>query len=182
MGNNRHQQKDYSRLNRELQKDSEVNLPESLDVNNVSTIGTLPNENNLGIDYDLDSILHSIQKLLQLIALHESCVEDLEKEQDITQDLLHALEFSKNTKNRYKYSTQLCHNRRRRRQYKNTITVLAPIVEFLKKEENKKVFNKLINLLGEARKTKSRVNEKSYSPRVLKEIGVITNGQEKDGK
>jgi len=176
--NKNYRHKDYSGLLRELQKtagksnvdtDSENVMCEELE----SNVGY---EKPIELDYDLDALISSVNNLNDLVALYNMCEEQLEYEQQITQDLLHAIEFSTDCKKRYKYSTQLHYNRQRRRVYKNAITILRPIVEFVQKEENVKVVNKLSNILGEARKVKSHSEDKTYSPRILTELGVFSNG------
>jgi len=179
MANNHYKHKDYTKLLEELQS---KNSSDSVTSSNISekpkeedVCDIYTTEKSVNIDYDLTALLTGIKDLTDLIRLYDMCEEQIEYEQQITQDLLHAIEFSQDYKERYRYSTQLHYNRCRRRQYKNTCAILRPLVEFLKKEENKKVLNKLCNILGEARKAKSRVTEKTYSPRVLTEIGVISN-------
>jgi hypothetical protein len=134
-------------------------------------------EKEVVVDYDLTDILESINDLTELKSLFEFCKEQVEREQQITQDLLHVIEFSENYKERYKYSTQLHYNRKRRRAYKTAVEVLQPLIEFLDKEDNKKCLNKLINLLGDRRKFKERTKERVYTPRILDGIGEIHNEQ-----
>ena len=134
-------------------------------------------EKEVVVDYDLTDILNSINDLTELKSLFEFCKEQVEREQQITQDLLHAIELSENYKERYKYSTQLHYNRKRRRVYKTAIEVLEPLIEFIDKEDNKKCLNRLINLLGDRRKFKERTKERVYTPRILDGIGEIKNEQ-----
>ena len=42
---------------------------------------------------------------------------------------------------------------------------------------NKKCLNKISNLLGECRKIKQRSNDRTYTPRILTEMGEIENGK-----
>jgi hypothetical protein len=187
MANNRYKHKDYSNLLKELKNNSnksnkveETAIVESVDnTDSADSNSSAMNHNyniNMDLDYDLDSLISTQKNYNELCDFYDFCIEQIEREQLITQDLLHAIEFSDNYKERYKYSTQLHYNRVRRREYKNAVAVLKPLVEFIRKEENKKVFNRLSNILGEARKTKKHINEKTYSPRILEELGVITNG------
>ena len=187
MANNHYKRKDYSKLLKELQSDSnksnrdmETTVVESVDnadsTDNSSSAINHRHNVNMNLNYDLDSLIATQKNYNELCDFYDFCIEQIEREQLITQDLLHAIEFSDNYKERYKYSTQLHYNRVRRREYKNAVAVLKPIVEFIRKEDNKKVLNRLLNILGEARKTKKHINEKTYSPRILEELGVITNG------
>ena len=178
MARNHYKHKDYSNLLKELQKQTNTSgvtdCSEYTDI--TESIDNVGNEKPMELEYDLDALIGSVNNLNDLISLYNMCEEQIEYEQQITQDLLHAIEFSTNCKERYKYSTQLHYNRQRRRVFKNTATVLRPIVEFIQKEENVKVVNKLTNLLGEARKIKSHSGDKTYSPRILTELGVFSNG------
>lgn len=176
--NRNYRHKDYSGLLKELQKnvsksDVEVDV-EAVVSSELDSNGGY--EKPVKLEYDLDALINSVNDLQDLISLYTMCEEQVEYEQQITQDLLHAIEFSSDCKERYKYSTQLHYNRQRRRIYKNAMVILRPIVEFIQKEENVKVMNKLSNILGEARKIKSHSEDKSYSPRILTELGVFSNG------
>jgi hypothetical protein len=178
--NKNYRHKDYSGLLKELQKNVSESTVDT-DLDNLE-LETAEQESDVGyekpieLEYDLDALIGSVNDLNDLISLYNMCEEQVEYEQQITQDLLHAIEFSSNCKERYRYSTQLHYNRQRRRVYKNAMTVLKPIVEFVQKEENVKVMNKLSNILGEARKVKLHSEDKSYSPRILTELGVFSNG------
>ena len=178
MAHNHYVRKDYSNLLKELQKqakDSDV-VESSNSDNTTETESDVGYEKPIELDYDLDALLGSVNSLNELVSLYRMCEEQVEYEQQITQDLLHAIEFSTDCKERYRYSTQLHYNRQRRRVYKNALTVLKPLVEFVQKEENVKVVNKLTNILGEARKVKSHSEDRVYSPRILTELGVFSNG------
>ena len=168
--------KNYSNLLRQLQREFKESHNNTEDVVEEST-STTDSETNVNIDYDLSTLIGSMNDLKDLISLYDYCEEQLEIEQQITQDLLHAIEFSNNYKERYKYSTQLHYNRQRRRVYKDTITVLKPIVDFISKEDSKKCLNKVSNLLGECRKVQQRSNDRVYTPRILTELGEIENGR-----
>lgn len=168
--------KNYSNLLKQLQREFKESHNNTDDVVEELT-STTDSETNVNIDYDLSTLIGSMNDLKDLISLYDYCEEQLEIEQQITQDLLHAIEFSNNYKERYKYSTQLHYNRQRRRVYKDTITVLKPIVDFISKEDSKKCLNKVSNLLGECRKIQQRSNDRVYTPRILTELGEIENGR-----
>ena len=167
--------KDYSNLLKQLQKEyAENHKDDEITESDVDTEQqTVSTEDTVDIDYDLNAILYSVNDLKELITLYKYCEEQLEVEQQITQDLLHAIEFSNDYKKRYKYSTQLHYNRQRRRVYKDTITVLKPLIDFIEKEDSMKCLNKISNLLGECRKVQERSNDRVYTPRILTEIGVL---------
>lgn len=179
MANNHYKHKDYSGLLKELQKKSRKSVQSAEKVPKITEgVSTEITSNvDMSIDFDLDTLLSSVNDLSELVRLWDMCNEQLDVEQQITQDLLHAIEFSNNCKERYKYSTQLHYNRKRRRQYKDAITVLKPIIDFIQKEENKKILNRLTNILGEARKVKNSSSDRAYSPRILTELGVFINGK-----
>lgn len=167
--------KDYSNLLKQLQKEyAENHKDDEITESDVDTEQqTVSTEDTVDIDYDLNAILYSVNDLKELITLYKYCEEQLEVEQQITQDLLHAIEFSNDYKKRYKYSTQLHYNRQRRRVYKDTITVLKPLIDFIEKEDSMKCLNKISNLLGECRKVQEHSNDRVYTPRILTEIGVL---------
>lgn len=174
MGHNNYKHKNYTNLLKELQRSYNRSV-ENTTSKAVPTIQDTDNE--VLIDFDLDLLLSSVNDLSELVKIYDFCEDQLDVEQQITQDLLHAIEFSNNHKERYKYSTILHYNRKRRRLYKDAMTVLKPIIEFIQKDENKKVLNRLSNILGEARKVKSHNVDRTYSPRVLTELGVFINGK-----
>ena len=181
MANNHYKHKDYSGLLRELQRKSNATKASTEETTSSVPAEDITEEINssspksVNIDYDLDNLLSSVNGFNDIISLYDYCVEMVETEQQITQDLLHAIEFSEDYKERYRLSTQLHYNRQRRRQYKNAIAVLKPLVDFLNKEDSKKCINKLINVLGDARKAKQHETDKIYSPRILTELGVLKN-------
>ena len=53
------------------------------------------------------------------------------------------------------------------------------MIEYLEKDETKKCLNKIINFIGEARKTKQNESSRTYNPRILIELGEIINGNSK---
>ena len=185
MANNHYKHKNYDNLLRELQKKSAKTKNANSNntdnaVNNQVTVdefSDLPKE--ILIDYDLDNFLSTINDFNSVIDLYNYCVSQVDTEQQVTQDLLHAIEFCDNYKQRCKYTTQLHYCRKRRRQYKNAVIVLKPIVEFIQKDENKKCLNRLANVLGESRKTKKNQSNKSYNPRVLTNLEVFKNDEQK---
>lgn len=171
--------KNYSNLLRQLQKEyKEAHTNETTEnTTEESNSSVVSNIVNIDVNIDLTSLIHSVNDLKELISLYDYCDEQLEIEQQITQDLLHAIEFSDVYKDRCRYSTQLHYNRQRRRIYKNTITVLKPLIDFISKEDSKKCLNKISNLLGECRKVQQHTNERVYTPRILTELGEIENGK-----
>lgn len=70
---------------------------------------------------------------------------------------------------RSKVATQLAICRKDRRYYKDKVTELQKLVDFLKEPENKKVIEKLKKVLGEVKKEERAHENRFYVPRVLKE-------------
>lgn len=178
MANNHYERKDYSALLDELQKkqaEKTKNVIQSGLVSVEDKDSSTDTTADKNIDYNLDAILSSVNDLKDLVKIYSYCEEQVEHEQEITQDLLHAIEFSDNCKDRYRLSTLLHLNRQRRRFYKNTVTALKPLIDFITKEETKKCLNKLTNILGESRKIKQSASNKVYNPRVLTQLGEIIN-------
>lgn len=93
--------------------------------------------------------------------------EDLKREDDLTQDLLHIVELERDYGKRCKVMTRLRQNRKDRRACKDEIEELGILVEYA--EKNKAAINNLKQTLGEMRKTEKYHEKRSYRPRVLRE-------------
>ena len=96
-------------------------------------------------------------------ALQEESKADAE-----SQDRLHQLElldFSYH--DQAKIAKQLKECRIRRRSMKDTILVYTPIVEFLESEKGKMLIAQLQQVLGKVRKEERRLEERTYTPKVL---------------
>lgn len=91
-----------------------------------------------------------------------------------TQDHLHALEFGESTE-RPKIATALAKTRKTRREGKDAVTVLEPLVEFY--NTNEAVFNQMKQLLGTIRKKEKSLQGRKYYPRVVRQ----NNGNEDKG-
>ena len=95
-------------------------------------------------------------------------LEAMKNEERITQDYLHKLELEGlNCRERSKIATQLAHNRQARRNYKDTVEELEPIVEFFEDPKNRSVLNSLSQLLGQVRKVESYHKRRFYVPKVI---------------
>ena len=95
-------------------------------------------------------------------------LESMKKEERITQDYLHKLELEGlNCRERSKIATQLAHNRQARRQYKDMVENLEPIVEFLADAKNRSVLNAMSQLLGQVRKVEQYHQNRFYMPKVI---------------
>lgn len=86
----------------------------------------------------------------------------------LTQDYLHQLELGDlDYKERAKVATQLAQCRRARRECKDTVEVLEPLVQFLESDKGKNLYNLVRETLGKTRKVEERMETRVYIPRVL---------------
>lgn len=98
------------------------------------------------------------------------CDEEVNNQDKLTQDYLHKLELGElKCGERSKVATKLAINRQDRRYYKDRVEEFKPIVEFFNDQQNKRVFEKLKQVLGETRRWESYHKDRKYKPRVLKE-------------
>ena len=96
-------------------------------------------------------------------ALQEESKADAE-----SQDRLHQLElFELSYHDQAKIAKQLKECRTRRRSMKDAILVYTPIVEFLESEKGKLLIGQLQQVLGKVRKEERRLEERTYTPKVL---------------
>ena len=96
--------------------------------------------------------------------------QDMVKEEDKRlQDLLHEMEFAADRAERNRVATKLQASRRERRANKDIVQRDELLVEFFKEPENRKVLNKLRQLLGRQRKEEEFLaGERVYKPRAGK--------------
>jgi hypothetical protein len=99
------------------------------------------------------------------------CLDEMHKQEKLTQDYLHSLELD-NLKcdERSKLATKLATNRKDRRYFKDRVEELEPIVTFFSDQQNKKVLDKLAQVLGQTRKQENYHQDRTYYPRILKEM------------
>jgi len=91
----------------------------------------------------------------------------------LTQDYLHKLELGNlDYKERAKVATQLAQCRKARRECKDTVEVLKPLVEFLESDRGKNLYNLVREALGKTRKVEERMETRVYTPRVLEEESI----------
>lgn len=97
------------------------------------------------------------------------CVEEANNQEKLTQDYLHSLELDGlKCDERSKIATKLMVNRKDRRYYKDRLEELEPIVQFFEDQQNKKMMDKLRQILGATRKAEGYHKDRKYIPRVLK--------------
>ena len=101
---------------------------------------------------------------------YKFCCAEEDTQEKLTQDYLHSLELD-NLKcdERSKIATKLVINRRDRRYYKDRVEELDPIVKFFEEQQNKRVLDKLREVLGQVRKQEEYHKNRIYIPKVLKE-------------
>jgi hypothetical protein len=103
-------------------------------------------------------------------SIYNDCVEELKKQEELTQDYLHSLEFDDlKYEERNKIATKLVANRKDRRYFKDRIEEYEPIVNFFNEQHNKSMIRKLQEVLGKVRKAEGYHKNRFYVPRVLKE-------------
>lgn len=119
-----------------------------------------------------------ISDFLNFIAAAQShykfCLEEMVNQDKLTQDYLHSLELDELKYNeRNKLATKLTINRKDRRYYKDRVEELESIVQFFEEPQNKKVLDKLTNVLGAVRKAEGYHKHRTYVPRVNERSDLI---------
>lgn len=101
---------------------------------------------------------------------YKFCSDEVNNQDKLTQDYLHSLELDDLKRGeRSKVATKLMINRKDRRYYRDRVEELESIVQFFEEPQNKKVLDKLRQVLGSTRKAESYHKDRKYIPRVLKE-------------
>ena len=101
---------------------------------------------------------------------YKFCSEEVNNQDKLTQDYLHSLELDGlKCDERSKVATKLAINRKDRRYYKDRVEEFEPIVQFFDDPQNKKMLDKLKQVLGALRKVEGHHKDRKYIPRVLKE-------------
>ena len=93
-------------------------------------------------------------------------LEAMKTEERRMQDFLHAIEFEPHAEERSKIATKMRASRIVRRENKDIVEELEPIVDFLSVQQNKKAIDQLTQLLGRIRKVEKYHENRSYHPRV----------------
>ena len=93
----------------------------------------------------------------------------------LTQDYLHKLELDNlNYRERAKVATKLASCRQSRREHKDMVEVLEPLVNFMESDKGKSLLNLLREALGKTRKVEGRMGNRVYITRVLDETKGVT--------
>lgn len=116
-----------------------------------------------------------------LISEYERAQDEITRDQDATQDLLHQIEFG-TYEDRRRYVTQLANIRKHRRKYKNFVEINSELYNFFKGSEMIKCYRAMESrLLGEIRKQERIIESKrSYNPKVIKNLPINNIAQEKE--
>lgn len=99
-------------------------------------------------------------------AVYKLAKENMQQEDRRLQDLLHKIEFEPTAKERSKICTRLHQSRVARRKYKDLVEETEGLVDFFQDVQNKKVIDKMTQLLGKLRKVEKYHQERVYYPRV----------------
>lgn len=99
---------------------------------------------------------------------YRTALETVERENKRTQDFLHAIEFEPHAEERSKIATKMRASRIERRENKDIVEELEPIVEFMSDRANKRAIDQLSQLLGKVRKVEKYHENRTYYPRVEK--------------
>lgn len=93
-------------------------------------------------------------------------LDAMKTEDKRTQDFLHAIEFEPHAEERSKIATKIRASRKTRRENKDIVEELEPVIDFMSVQANKKVIDQLTQLLGRIRKVEKYHENRSYHPRV----------------
>lgn len=92
---------------------------------------------------------------------------NMDREDKRLQDLLHEIELAPDRKAQDRASTKLRRSRKIRRENKDMVKLYEQIVQFFGEQSNRKVLDKMRQLLGRQRKEEEYLySERTYKPRV----------------
>ncbi len=101
------------------------------------------------------------------------CSDNVPRLDKATQDLLHQLEFG-SYKERSKTANMLAKIRRERRESKDSVALLQPLVELTSTNDGRKFIRQLQIVLGEIRKIEKSMDNRIYTPRVITTIEIAS--------
>ncbi len=99
------------------------------------------------------------------------CSDNVPKLDKATQDLLHQLEFG-SYRERNKTANMLAKIRRERRESKDSVALLQPLVELFSTNDGRKFIKQLQLVLGEIRKIEKNMDNRIYTPKVITTIEI----------
>lgn len=95
--------------------------------------------------------------------------EEISRLDKLTQDYLHKLELENlNYNERAKLATQLAKCRRLRRESKDTVEILSPLMGYLETERGKQTANLLKETLGKTRRVEENMKTRTYRYKIIK--------------
>lgn len=110
---------------------------------------------------DLETFLTTLRQAEQDYRMAQA---EEQAQNDVTQDILHALELQKQSYHQLaSLARELVQVRQKRRTAKDTVCRMGPVVAWL--ETNRPVVKSLERLLGELRKAENRLENRVYIPR-----------------
>lgn len=96
--------------------------------------------------------------------------DEVHRLDQLTQDYLHSLELDHlSYRDRAKVATRLAHCRQQRRDCKDTVLALEPLIQFLDSDKGKNMMNLMRETLGKTRKVEQYLQTRTYVPRVLEQ-------------
>lgn len=120
-----------------------------------------------GYSANISSVCRMLDKAVTDYEWHK---EEIQKMEALTQDYLHSLELDGlKYKERAKIATQLSECRKKRREHKDAVMVLEPLVQYLSTEKGRQLNNLLKEVLGKTRKVEEKMQNRTYRKRVLQE-------------
>lgn len=123
---------------------------------------------------DYDRILRDFTKAINQVKAEYRFYTDKVVELDkATQDILHQLELGDRSE-RSKWTTKLVQTRKERRYAKDKTIELQPL--FIYAEQSMPDVKKVERLLGDYRKEKSKLKDRKYSARVVKNLSICVEG------
>ena len=122
---------------------------------------------------ELQKPSEEISRFLKFLELIEKdyawAIEQMNQAENLTQDYLHQLELQPSTYHgRAHLAKRLKECRVHRRRMKDMFAVYGPVVELLRNERGKLMVNQLQQVLGKVRKEERFLEERKYTPKVMK--------------
>ena len=103
----------------------------------------------------------------QCMNRYDTARSNMDREDKRLQDLLHEIELAPDRKAQDRASTKLRRSRKIRRENKDMVKLYEQIVQFFGEQSNRKVLDKMRQLLGRQRKEEEYLySERTYKPRV----------------
>lgn len=95
--------------------------------------------------------------------------EEISRLDKLTQDYLHKLELENpDYRERAKIATQLAKCRRLRRESKDTVETLSPLINYLDSDRGRQAINLLKEVLGKTRRVEENMKTRTYRYKIIK--------------